>query len=60
MATKYGMMETYFDWLKLLNLHYHIAYGHQTWQDGNLPWWARAYKVAWPFDHVVLLDHMTN
>ena len=34
------------DKLKLLYLHYHIAYENKSWQDGNLPWWASAYKVA--------------
>ena len=41
-------------------LHYQSAYGHQTWEDGNLPWWAPAYKIRWPFDHLVLGDHLTN
>ena len=41
-------------------LHYQSAYVHQTWQDGNLPWWASGHKVALPFDHVVLQDHVTN
>ena len=36
------------------SLHYHSAYGYQTWQDSNLPWWASAHKVTWPFDHMVL------
>ena len=22
---------------KMFDLHYHNAYGHKTWQDGNLP-----------------------
>ena len=35
-------------------LHYQSVYGHLTWQDGNLPWWAPAQKITWPFDHVVL------
>ena len=34
--------------------HYQSAYGYQTWQDGNLPWWAPGCKVTWPFDHVGL------
>ena len=46
--------------LKSLYIHYYSAYGYQTWQDGNLPWWAPAYKVTWPFDHMVLQDHVTN
>ena len=33
---------------------------HQTWQDRNLPCWAPAYNVKWPFDHMVLWDHVTN
>ena len=37
---------------KLLYLHYHSAYGHQTSQDGNLLWWAPAYKDT--FDHMTL------
>ena len=48
------------DKLKPLYLHYHSTYGHQTWQDGNLPWWAPAYKVTWFFDHVVFWDIVTN
>ena len=48
------------DKLKPLYLHYHIAYGHQNWQDDNLPSSIPAYKVTWPFDYVVLQDHMTN
>ena len=35
------------DKLKTLYLHYQSAYGHQTWQDGNLPWWVPAHKVTW-------------
>ena len=49
------------DKLKSSYLHYHSAHGHQTWQDDDLPWWAPAYKVAsWPFDYVVLQDHVTK
>ena len=43
--------------LKPLYLQYHNANGHQTWQDGNLPWQAPTHKVAWPFDHEVLKDY---
>ena len=46
--------------LKTLYLHYQGLYGYQTWPDGNLPWWAPAHKVKWPFDHVVLWNHVTN
>ena len=28
------------------------GYGHQIWQDGNLPWWAPGYKFMWPYDHM--------
>ena len=27
-------------------------YDHQTWQDGDLPWWA-PHKVTWPFEHSI-------
>ena len=37
------------DKLKTYYLHYHSAFGHITWQDGNLPSWAPAHKVTWPF-----------
>ena len=33
------------DNLKAFYLYYQSAYGHQTWQDGNLPWYAPAHKV---------------
>ena len=41
-------------------LHYQSVYGHQTWQDGKLPWWASAQKVTLTFDHIGLRDHVTN
>ena len=44
MTIKFGKLEMY--------LHY--------WQGANLPWWAFAHKVAWPFDYVVLRDHLTK
>ena len=28
-----------------LHLYYQSAYGHQIWQDGNLPWWVPTHKV---------------
>ena len=40
------------DKLKTLYLYYQSAYGYQTWQDGNLPWWVPAHKFKWPFDYV--------
>ena len=48
------------DKLKSLYLRYHCAYGQQTWQDGNLPWWAPSYKITWSFDHVALRDQVAN
>ena len=42
------------DKLKALYLPYQSVYGHQTWQGGNLPWWAPAHKGKWPFDLVIL------
>ena len=48
------------DKLKSICFHYRSVYGHQTQQNGNLPWWAPAYKVTLPFDHVVLWDYVTN
>ena len=41
--------------LKTLYLHYHNAYGHQTWQGGDLPQRAPTHKVTRPCDHVVFL-----
>ena len=35
-------------------LHYQSAYGHQTWQKGNLTCWVDAHKATRPSDHVVL------
>ena len=40
-------------------LHYQISYGHQIWQNVNLPS-APSYKITWSFDHVVLRDYVTN
>ena len=45
------------DKLKPLCLHYHIAFGHQTWQDGDLFWAAFTHQ---PFGQRVLQDQMTN
>ena len=39
---------------------FHSAYGHQDWYDGELLWGAPTHKVIWPFDHVVLQDHVTT
>ena len=43
-----------------LYLNYHSAYGHLTWQDGDLPWQTPTHKATWPFDHLVLQNHVTN
>ena len=48
------------DKLKPLYLHKNYAYGHQTWQDGDLPWRVPTHKVTWLFDHVVLRDHLAS
>ena len=45
------------DKLKSLYLYYHNAYGHQTWQDGDLPWLSFNHKVIWPYNHMALWDH---
>ena len=39
-------------------LHYCNANGHLTWQCDGLPWGAPTHKVTWPFDHVILWDHV--
>ena len=41
-------------------LHYHIAYGHQTWQGGDLPWGALTPKITRLLGHVIPQDHVTN
>ena len=43
---------------KPLHLHYHRAYGLQTWQVGDLPQEAPIKIATQTFNHVVLLDHM--
>ena len=43
-----------------LYLHYHNAYGYQTWQDANLPWWDPIHNVTWLFDHVILWGYATD
>ena len=42
------------DKLKAIHLHYHSAYGHLTWQSGDLPYEAIIYKVTQLMSHVVL------
>ena len=44
--------------IKTLYLHYHSAYGHQTWQGDDLPWGAPTHKITWHFDHMVLQDKL--
>ena len=34
------------DKLNPLHLHYHSLNGHQTWQDGNLPFWDPGHEVT--------------
>ena len=46
--------------IRPLYFHNQSVYGYQTWQNGNLPWWARAYKLTLPFDHVILWDQVIN
>ena len=41
-------------------LHYHTAYGHQTWQVGSFSRCAPAHKMALLFDHMVCRDYVTN
>ena len=48
------------DKLKSSYLHYHSTYSGQTYCNGDLPWVTPCHKVTWPFDHVVLQDHVTN
>ena len=43
-----------------LYLHYHIAYVHQTWQDGDLPWGVLSYRVNWSLGYVVLRVQATQ
>ena len=50
-------------WNLLLNhwkhyIHYHNAYGSQTWKCGNLPWGTPSHKV--PIGDIVFRDHVTN
>ena len=60
MATKFGLVVTFYEGLPFINSHYQSAYGHQIWQDGYMPGVAPAHKVIQPFRHVVLPDHMKN
>ena len=46
--------------LKTLHLHYQSAYGHQTWQGGDLPLGASTYKVTWLCDHIIFWINAAN
>ena len=46
-----------FDKPNLFYAYYQSAYSHQTWQDGNILWWAPVTHKVWPFDCMVLRDH---
>ena len=46
------------DNLKSLYLHYHSAYGHQTWQTGDLPWGASTHNDILTFCLVRLPDKL--
>ena len=35
-------------------LHYLNAYDQQTWQGGDVPWWAPTNKITRPFDYMAL------
>ena len=42
------------------HLHYHNAYGHQTWQGDDTQWRTPTHKITWSFNHVVLWGHLKN
>ena len=48
------------DKLKPFYLHYHSAYDHKTWKDGDLSWRSPNYKVTQRSDHVILQSYVTN
>ena len=41
-------------------LHCQNVNGHQTWNGSDLPWGFSSHKFKWPFDHMVLQDHVIN
>ena len=45
------------DKLKPFNLHY---FDHQTWHIGNISWLSLIVIVTWPFNNMVLLDHVPH
>ena len=66
LATEIGRVVSYTcflksrDKLKTFYLCYQSAYGHQTWQNCNLWWWAPIHKVTWHFEYVILKNYVTN
>ena len=46
--------------LKSLYHYSHSAFGHQTWQAGDLQWGDSNHNVTPPFSHVVSRDHVIN
>ena len=51
---KRKMWNLVFQPLKTLNIHYYSVYGHQTWHNVNLPYWAPSGTLKGSF----LLSHM--
>ena len=45
---------------KTFYLHYHNAYDHKTWQNGDSPWAASTHKVTSPYNHVNKLIHIST
>ena len=50
----FGLLST------LRNTHHHNANDQETWEGDDLLWGPSTHQVTWPFNYVVLLDHMTN
>ena len=46
--------------LKSLYFHYHNIYSQKNCRDDDFSLVASTYKVRWPYNHMVLLDHVTN
>ena len=46
--------------LKTLDLYYHNANPHQTWQGGDLSWGFPPIKLNDLFDHVIFQDHVLD
>ena len=45
--------------MNIFPLNYQNAYGHRTFQDGDIPWGASTHKFAWHINKVVLWGHVT-